>query len=250
MRARWWWLLLLLWFGGAWAEVAVPALSQRVTDLTGTLDGAQNAALTQKLADFEKQQGAQIAVLLLPSTQPETIEQYSIRVVDKWKLGQKGVDNGVLLLVAKQDRKMRIEVGRGLEGTLTDVASKRIIADVMTPHFKQGDFVGGLHAGVDGIMAAIRGEQVASSAMPVSTVQTITERDAGMDVGDWLPIVVVGLFVVLMLFLVLFSRRRNGRGGNDYDPGFSGGSFGGGGSSDSFSSGGGDFGGGGSSGDW
>ncbi len=248
MRARWWWLLLLLWFSGAWAEVAVPALTQRVTDLTGTLDSAQNAALAQKLADFEKQKGAQIAILLVPTTQPETIEQYSIRVVEKWKLGRKGVDDGVLLLVAKNDHKLRIEVGRGLEGALTDVASKRIIADVISPHFKQGDVVGGLHAGVDGIMAVIQGAPL--------TTSTPTSPHLGirMDATAWLAISAIAVGVLFLLWLLFFYRGR-GRTGNgdraDFDDFHARHSFGSSqGSSDSFSGGGGDFSGGGSSGDW
>src|SRR5512143_2646227 len=124
---------------GVAAEVAVPPLKARVTDLTGTLDAGQRAALEQKLAAFESSKGSQIAVLLVPTTQPEEIEQYSIRVADAWKLGRKGIDDGVLFLVAKNDRKMRIEVGRGLEGAIPDVIAKRIGSDIVAPYFRQGD---------------------------------------------------------------------------------------------------------------
>jgi len=117
------------------AEVPVPALTGRVVDLTGTLTADQKTALEAKLAAFEAEKGAQIAVLLVPTTQPEAIEQYSIRVVEAWKLGRKGVDDGVLLLIAKNDRKMRIEVGYGLEGVLPDAVAKRIISEVITPFF-------------------------------------------------------------------------------------------------------------------
>src|SRR5471030_3278309 len=120
--------------------LAVPALTARVTDQTGTLDAGQVQALESKLAAFETSKGSQIAVLIVPTTGDETIEQYSIRVTDQWKLGRKGVDDGVLLLVAKDDRKMRIEVGRGLEGVIPDAIANRIIDEDMSPKFHDGDF--------------------------------------------------------------------------------------------------------------
>ncbi|TXH06081.1 MAG: YgcG family protein, partial [Nevskiaceae bacterium] len=138
--------------------VAVPPLTARVTDLTQTLDGGQRAALEQKLAAFEQQKGSQIAVLIVPTTQPEEIEQYSIRVVEAWKLGRKGIDDGALLLVAKNDHRLRIEVGRGLEGALPDAIAKRIIAETITPHFREGDFAGGIDAGVDQMIGVVNGE--------------------------------------------------------------------------------------------
>src|SRR5512145_1050521 len=131
-------LLALLLCGTAQAEVAVPELKQRVTDLTATLDAGQIQLLENKLAAFESAKGAQIAVLLLPTTEPETIEEFGIRVAESWKLGRKGVDDGVLLLVAKDDRKLRIEVGYGLEGILPDAVGKRIVSDDIAPHFRQG----------------------------------------------------------------------------------------------------------------
>src|SRR5574338_44028 len=131
------------------AEVPVPALKARVTDLTGTLSAAQRTALEERLAAFEARKGSQIAVLLVPTTQPETIEQYGIRVAEQWKLGRKGVDDGVLLLVAMKDRAVRIEVGYGLEGVLPDAPANRIIDEYIVPRFKQGDFAGGISAGVD-----------------------------------------------------------------------------------------------------
>jgi uncharacterized protein len=146
------------------AEVAVPLLQARVTDLTGTLSKAQTAELEQQLAAFEAKKGAQIAVLMLPTVQPETIEQYAVRAFEKWKLGRKKVDDGVLLVIAKEDRKLRIEVGYGLEGALTDAAAKRIISDVIVPQFKQGDFAGGVLAGVSRIMAVIDGEALPAPA--------------------------------------------------------------------------------------
>jgi uncharacterized protein len=136
----------------------IPKLGARVTDLTGTLTAGQETLLEQKLAAFEAAKGTQLAVLIVPSTQPEEIEQYSIRVVDAWKLGRKGVDDGALLIVAKDDHKARIEVGRGLEGVLTDATSNRILDETIKPEFRQGNFYGGIDAGLDRMMKVIQGE--------------------------------------------------------------------------------------------
>jgi uncharacterized protein len=161
------WLAVGLWLAGAVAapppagaqrEAAVPRLERRVTDLTATLTPAQATQLEDKLAAFETRKGSQIAVLIVPTTQPEAIEQYSIRVVEQWKLGRKGVDDAALLLVAKDDRQLRIEVGRGLEGALTDLHSKRIIDELIVPRFRGGDFAGGITAGVDAILKVVSGE--------------------------------------------------------------------------------------------
>lgn len=142
------------------AEVAVPPLESRVTDLTGTLSSDQMARLDQKLTAFEARKGSQIVVLMVPTTAPETIEQYSIRVAEAWKPGRKGVDDGVLLLVAKEDRTLRIEVGYGLEGALPDAVAKRIIDETIIPGLKQGDFAGAIEAGVDSIMRVVDGESL------------------------------------------------------------------------------------------
>ncbi len=136
----------------------IPPLESRVTDLTGTLAGDERSALEAKLAGFEARKGAQIAVLVVPTTKPEEIEQYSIRVVDAWKLGREKPDDGALLLVAKEDRALRIEVGRGLEGALTDLVSNRIIDESITPRFREGDFAGGISAGIDRMIAVVDGE--------------------------------------------------------------------------------------------
>lgn len=138
----------------------VPPLSAHVTDLTGTLTAAQQAELEQRLSDFESRKGAQLAVLLVPTTAPEAIEQYSIRVVEAWKLGRKGVDDGALLLIAKNDHAVRIENGYGLEGVLTDVASNRIIENTMVPLLRQGQYFAAISAGVDQMMALIDGENL------------------------------------------------------------------------------------------
>ena len=140
------------------AEIAVPPLKARVTDLTATLTSDQRAALEQKLAALEARKGSQVAVLLVPTTQPETVEQYAIRVFDQWKLGRKGMDDGVLLLVAKNDRKLRIEVGYGLEGAIPDAIAKRVVDEDIVPLFKQGNFYGGISAGADRVSKLIEGE--------------------------------------------------------------------------------------------
>ena len=150
----------LLFALSAAAEVPVPPLKARVTDLTGTLSASQVQSLDARLRDFEQAKGSQIAVLMLPSTQPETIEQYSIRVAEAWKIGRAKVDDGVILIVAKDDRRLRIEVGRGLEGAIPDAIAKRVVSDVIAPHFRSGDFYGGIAAGSDALMELIKGESL------------------------------------------------------------------------------------------
>ncbi|MFK4605859.1 uncharacterized protein ABIF57_005311 [Bradyrhizobium diazoefficiens] len=150
--------LLLVFAFPAFADVAVPQLTGRVVDQTGTLSSGDIAALTQKLRNFETRKGSQVAVLIVPSTQPETIEQFSIRVAEAWKVGRKKVDDGAILVVAKNDRRLRIEVGYGLEGALTDVTSRRIIDEIITPKFRTGDFSGGISDGVDRMIRVIDGE--------------------------------------------------------------------------------------------
>jgi uncharacterized protein len=282
--------LLLCWAFAAWADVAVPPLTGRVVDQTGTLSGADIAALTQTLQAFEARKGSQIAVLIVPTTAPEAIEQYSIRVAEAWKIGRKKVDDGVILLVAKDDHKLRIEAGYGLEGALTDVAARRIIDEIITPKFRTGDFAGGISAGVDRIIAVIDGEP-----LPAPEPQ----QTFGGDHIDFLfnPLVIFGVFVVGGLLRTLLGRligsaatggvvgvvawlaigslgfallaavlgfffamvaesvvSPNGRGGSWSSGGGSfsggGGGFSGGGGGGGFSGGGGSFGGGGASGSW
>ncbi|HUA89284.1 MAG TPA: YgcG family protein [Steroidobacteraceae bacterium] len=161
--------LALLWLGclglpaAAQDLVPVPKLSARVTDLTGTLTAEQQNALEQKLAAFEAAKGSQLALLIVPTTKPEEIEQYSIRVVEQWKLGRgtqdgKRIDDGALLLIAKNDHRIRIEVGYGLEGVLTDATSNRIIDETIAPAFRQGNFYGGIDSGLEQMMKLIDGE--------------------------------------------------------------------------------------------
>jgi uncharacterized protein len=157
----------------ALAQIAVPTLTARVTDLTNTLTPEQRTALEQRLAAFEARKGAQLAVLLVPTTQPETIEQFGIRVAERWKVGRKGVDDGAILIVALKDRAVRIEVGYGLEGVLPDVVTKRIIEEYIVPRFKQGDFYGGIDAALTRMMSVIEGEPLPpppSGAKPARSV--------------------------------------------------------------------------------
>ncbi len=138
--------------------VAVPPLTSPVTDTTGTLATDQLAALDAKLRAFEQAKGSQVAVVIVRSTQPETIEQYALRVAEAWKIGRKGVDDGAILVVALDDRKLRIEVGYGLEGALPDATANRIIDEDIVPAFRRGDFYGGIGTGVDRMLRVIEGE--------------------------------------------------------------------------------------------
>ncbi|MCG8155823.1 YgcG family protein [Brenneria goodwinii] len=144
--------------------VAVPVLHQRVTDLTQTLNESQQQQLESELRQLEQTTRTQLAVLILPTTGDDSIEQFAIRVFDQWKLGDKTRDDGVLLLVALQDRTMRIEVGYGLEGKITDVQAGRIIRDTMTPLFRQNDYFGGIQQGVQSLGALINGEPLPAAS--------------------------------------------------------------------------------------
>lgn len=284
------WLCLLCFamlprIGVAQALQAIPALETRVTDLTGSLTGTERDTLEQRLAAFEQTKGSQIALLIVPTTQPEAIEQYSIRVVDAWQLGRDDIDDGVLLLVAKNDRKLRIEVGRGLEGVIPDAIAKRIIAERISPAFREGRFADGLSDGVDAILARIQGEPlpppsrasvsvdgvldllvqtvfVAFIAAPI--LRSIFGRLVGAGVGAvggglwWflstsvLTLGGVGALIAALAVILLGSGRGGGpwTTGSGHGGGF--GSRGGGWSSGGggFSGGGGGFSGGGASGGW
>lgn len=158
--------LLALWCAlfplrlGAQTLQSIPALTAPVVDRTGTLSDDQRRQLDERLLAFEKQKGSQIAVLLVPTVRPESIAAYSLRVVEKWKLGRRGVDDGALLLIAKNDREVRIEVGYGLEGGLSDAVAKRIIEERITPRFRSGDFYGGIDAGVTAMVGVVAGESL------------------------------------------------------------------------------------------
>jgi len=156
--------LFLLALGLAWAQAAVPPLTARVTDLTGTLTREQQAGLERMLQTFEARKGSQLAVLMVPSTAPEAIEQYALRVAEQWKIGRKKVDDGAIMVVAKDDRALRIEVGYGLEGALNDATANRIIRELIVPRFREGDFYGGINAGLDRMMRVIDGEPLPAPA--------------------------------------------------------------------------------------
>lgn len=151
---------------------AVPALSARVIDTTGTLDDAQKAALDTRLAALEAQKGAQVVVLVVPSTAPEDIASYANRVANTWKIGRREVGDGVLLIVAKNDRSLRIEVAKTLEGAIPDLAANRIINEAITPRFRNGDYAGGLRAGVEQLAARIAGETLPAVAGPAHGIGT------------------------------------------------------------------------------
>ncbi len=258
--------------------VAIPELKSRVTDLTQTLSADQQAQLDSKLAAFEQQKGSQIAVLILPSTQPEDITQFSIRVVEKWKIGREKIDDGVLILVAKDDRKIRIEVGYGLEGAIPDLIAKRVISEIISPQFKQGNFYGGLDAGVDKLIGLINGEQLpapqtsAASNNSIENLLPILLFGAlisglflrsifgtfggsalnGSLVGAavWLLGLALGAAVIFAIIAFFFTMMMGGRGVGGYGGVPMGGGGWSGGGSSSWGGGGGDFGGGGASGDW
>jgi len=274
--------------GAAQDQVPVPELRTRVTDLTGTLDASQAGALEAKLAALEDETGTQIAVLLVPTVRPEAIEQYSLRVVESWRLGRAEVDDGALLLVALQDREVRIEVGYGLEGALTDATSNRIIDEAIVPHFRTGDMYGGLAAGVDRMIAVARGEQLPppperrparrpESLVPyvvvvffvAAVVGRILRAILGRVVGAAVTGALTGGVVLAMssllaaaavagiiaFFLVLTANRTRGWSSGGRHSGWGGGGWSGGGGGFSgggggFSGGGGSFGGGGASGRW
>jgi uncharacterized protein len=283
--ARGWLLAVTLGCAsGAGAQIAVPALTGHVVDQTGVLSAEQSSTLEQTLQAFEARKGSQLAVLIVPTTAPEAIEQYSIRVAEQWKLGRKKIDDGAILLVAKDDHTLRIEVGYGLEGALTDATSKRIISEIIVPHFRQGDFYAGISAGVDQIIRVVDGEPLPApsakgsgvgvrfeSYFPVLLVLAILGGGmlrglfgrfpgavvTGGVVGmvAWLFAGAVAVGVIAGVLALLFTLLSGGTGGFGMintlamasRSGFGGG-FGGGGGG--FTGGGGGFGGGGASGSW
>lgn len=257
---------------GGGVEASLPPLTARVNDLTGTLDAAQRGQLEAALQAIEQRKGAQVAILLLPTTQPESIEAYGMRLAEAWKLGRKGVDDGLIIIVARNDRRMRIEVGYGLEGVIPDAVAKRIIAEDMAPRFRQNDYAGGLQAAVGHIAALVDGESLpppAAADSPAGWEDYIGFALVGMFVagaflrallgrlpgalvcsglafaGGWFvlgSLIAGAVFAAIAFFVTLAGGFGRGVGGG----------FGGGGgfSSGGFSGGGGGFGGGGASGNW
>ena len=264
----------------------IPKYEKRVIDLTATLTAEDEARISARLKAFEAEKGAQIAVLIVGTTQPEAIFDYAMRVAENWKIGRKGVDDGVLFLIAKNDRKMQILTGPGLQGALTDAMSKRIISEIVGPKFRAGEFAAGIDLGVEKIIALLKGEalpppvkkRVASGSVNVESflmlgfvaalvvgpllrsllgrfmgagaTGAVTGAAAWWLAGGMLFPIVAGavIFIVVLLMGVMNFAGGRGGGGGWSTGGFSGG---GGGSSDSFSGGGGgSFDGGGASGDW
>jgi uncharacterized protein len=281
--------LMLCWAFAAVADVAVPPLVGRVVDQTGTLSSDEIASLNQTLRNFEARKGSQVAVLIVPTTAPETIEQYSLRVAETWKIGRKKIDDGALLVVAKDDRRLRIEVGYGLEGALTDVTSKRIIDEIITPSFRSGDFAGGISSGVDRIIRVVDGEPLPApeprreqgssflshvdllnpfTLFAVFIVSTILRTTLGRLIGAVATGGIVGalawliagslaasfIAAIIAFLFTMFAEIPTSSSGRSGGRGWSGGrgSWGGGSSSGSSDSGGGggSFGGGGASGSW
>lgn len=182
----------------AGAQIAVPPLTARVTDQTGTLSAAQRASLERTLQEFEARKGSQIVVLMVPTTGPETLEQYALRVAELWRPGRKKIDDGALLVIAKNDRALRIEVGYGLEGALNDAAAKRIVSEVIAPRFKEGDFFGGITAGVDRVIRVVDGEPLPA---PAARPAAVSE-----DIGQILPILIVVAVVAGMTLRSMLGK--------------------------------------------
>lgn len=279
-----WGLLLLL--SPAWAQLAVPPLTAHVVDTSGTLGSEQQQALESKLSAFEQNKGTQIVLLLVPTTQPEDIASYANRVANTWKIGRKEIGDGLLLVVAKNDRKVRIEVAKTLEGAIPDLAAKRVIDQAITPHFKQGDFAGGLDGATELLMKLVMGESLPAPApdthsdsggfawtdlaivafITVPVLGVMARRILGPKLGALATgsavgmialaitssLLIAGLAAVVALLFTLFSNLARHSSGSGWGSGGSGWSSGtSSGSGGGFSSGGGgDFGGGGASGDW
>ena len=183
--------LLLCWATPALALIAVPPLSGRVVDQTGTLAAGDVASLTQQLRDLEARKGSQIAVLIVPTTDGEAIEQFALRVAEAWKIGRKKIDDGALLVIAKNDRRLRIEVGYGLEGALTDATTKRIVDEDITPKFKSGDFARGVSAGVNRMIAVANGEKLPEPEPPHWQSPGLSNY-----VDPFNPFILVSVFIV------------------------------------------------------
>ena len=169
----------------------IPPLQARVTDTTGTLDAIQRQGLEDKLAGVEKSKGSQVVFLIVPTTQPEDIASYANRVANSWQVGRKGVGDGVLLVVAKDDRKVRIEVAKTLEGAIPDLAARQIIDTAVTPNFRKGDYAAGLQAAADGIIARIKGE-----ALPAPPAKSGGGAQGLLQGFDWMDLAIF-LFIAV-----------------------------------------------------
>jgi uncharacterized protein len=267
-------------FAAAAADtVPVPPLTGAIVDRSGTLSAQDLRSIDAELQAFAARRGSQVAVLLVPSTKPESIEQFSLRVAEAWKIGRAKVDDGVILVVAKEDRALRLEVGYGLEGAIPDAVAKRVISETIAPHFRNGDFAGGIRDGTATLMKLIEGEKLPAPAYAAPA-------SAAPDIGDlFVPLIIAAaagamlmkafgklpgagmagagfglvawwimgsLLIALAAAFIgfLFALLNGASGGRHFGGGWGGGGWGGGGSGGGFSGGGGGFGGGGASGRW
>jgi uncharacterized protein len=233
-------VLLLAFSVSAVSQEKVPALAGRVNDYAKLLDARQTQQLEEALARFEQETTTQIVLLTVPSLGGETIEQFGIRVGEAWKIGQKGRDNGAILIVAPKERRVRIEVGYGLEGSLTDARSAEIIRNVILPAFKEGQYFAGIAGGLDAMMKTTQGEYKAAQRQPVYERQRTGKASSTLST---LFMIVIFILLIstrtgrLILFTtMLFGGHGGGRGGSSGGGGFSGGGggFGGGGASGSW----------------
>lgn len=282
---NWFIALILIIFPCRAGALDVPALKGRVNDYASVLSPETENKLEETLSALESSDSTQIVVLTIPSLEGEVLEQFSIKVAEEWEIGQKNKDNGAILLISKNDRKIRIEVGRGLEGKLTDLLSGRIIQHEIVPKFREGDFDGGIEAGVNAIVSVVRGEYVSSGSgarhqnkgtnpffsliiflfVFTAALSGFSKILGGVSGAALLPIIskfafpgislpLLGLIALAGFFFGLFAGAVSAGGGssNSGRGGFGGGSFGGSGGfgGGGFSGGGGSFGGGGSSGSW
>jgi len=223
-KVAFYFLFISLFFQLLAVQVPLPKLQARVTDLTGTLSASEVNAMETKLKTFEEAKGSQLSVLLIPTTGDETIEMFGIRLAEQWKIGRDGIDDGVILIIATNDRKMRIEVGYGLEGALPDALAKRIVSQIITPEFRAGHFYKGIDLALDAMMAAVKGEElppalsgrsVSSNKNPSTTsywpllllgyilvftlMKTLLEKKLGKKKGKWITIII--LFVLMLIFV-------------------------------------------------
>lgn len=194
-------LLLLVQALAQSTPAHIPPLTRPVTDLTATLTVEQSAQLEARLREFEHRKGSQIAVLIVPTTRPESIDQYAIRVAERWRIGRAKVDDGAILVVAKDDRALRIEVGYGLEGALNDATSKRIIDEIIVPRFRRGDFAGGINAGTDSMMKVIDGEP-----LPAPRAAAGAESATASPLSALLPALLVAALALGGIMRALLGR--------------------------------------------
>jgi uncharacterized protein len=251
--------VLLLAAGGLFGPAAlvaleVPFLAGRVNDLAGMLDESAEARLEQKLEALERDKGSQVVVLTVPSLEGDSLEGFSIRVVDTWKLGREGVDDGVLLLVARDERQLRLEVGYGLEGALPDALARRIVDNLITARFREGDFAGGIETGIDAVVLVIRGEELPPALSVDPSANDGRKLLIYFGIIGYFALVVYRRYRRLRRGAPLHGWSSRDRGGGtpwiSSGGGSGGSSWGGGGGGGGFSGGGGSFGGGGASGRW